>query len=168
MGIIDLFQRSATAEPQCPGLVLFTHEVAQSVELGATAGLGLGIALGLVDLAVKKRSPLVKTLELCELGVSLGCVVGMLLLAKTAHEETALELQTRAAKVDVKRKSDSYFVAGGLVGSLLCAYVLPERWMRMSWTDRLTRGFCLGGALGALPLTLKVIEKFVKDKLPSQ
>lgn len=173
MPIIDLFHQSSLAEPKFPGLVLLTHEVAKAVEIGAAAGLALGVLAGTADFVAKKRSPLVKLLSLCELGVSLGCLAGTLLLFGKAHTDetmTAQGIEERAYRLThsapgVKHKMDSFFVGGGIIGSIVCGYLLPERWMQTGWTDRITRGFCLGGAIASLPFTVKVLEKMANKQL---
>ena len=173
MGIGDLFAASSE-EPTRPGLVLITHVTAKTVELGATLGLGLGMLIGLVDYGTKRRSPMVRVLEVCEVGVSLGCLFGFtLVLGKASNDETMnldgifdRGYRLTHSTPGIKYKMDIHFLLGGVLGSFVFGSMVPEKWMGgMSWLDRITRGYCVGGALAALPFTLKVMQKMAKKKL---
>jgi len=172
MAILDLLTKSSS-QPKYPGLVLAIHVISKNVELGSLLGLALGVVFGTADLAVYKRNPLSRILKMCELGISIGTLVGFVQILGKAHSDptmTAEGIQERAYRITysvpgIKHKMDLRFLGGGLVGGLVLGLLVPESWLRMDTGDRAVRGYCLGAALASCTLNALVLKKMVNKQL---
>jgi len=171
MAILDLLQEGD--DPKYPGLVLTLHVIAKNVEMGSLLGLALGVLGGTVDFVTKKQNPLIKVLKLCEFGVCLGTFTGMMSMLWRSHFDETMNadgIQDRAYRLThsapgIKHKMDVRFLGGGVVGAAVFGLLVPESWVKMGFADRVARGYCVGAAIGACDLTLKVGKKMATKQL---
>jgi hypothetical protein len=171
MTILDLLHTGQ--DPKYPGLVLSLHVIAKNVEMGSLLGLALGVLSGSAQFAIRKQNPLIKILQMCELGVCFGTAFGLVTILFKAHKDPTMNadgIYDRAYRLThnkpgIKHEMDVRFLSGGVVGAAVFGLIVPESWVRLDFGDRVARGYCVGAALGASLLTLKVAQKMLNKQL---